>query len=63
MQRSALPVVSTFDIKPLFFEEVKRDRLIPLRCHMKHIDTEIVLNMHVASILKHYLNQGEVPSE
>lgn len=49
MKWSAASLVLLIDVDPLRFEVVKTCGLIPLRCHMNHVETEVVFRMLVSS--------------
>jgi hypothetical protein len=52
MQRRALSVVFAPYVHADLFEEVQRQRLVPLSCNVQHIDAEVIFNLHVSSIVQ-----------
>jgi len=52
MHGSALPVISTSQVKTLIFEEEEGYRLISLGSHVHHIDAEVVLDVHVRTMFE-----------
>ena len=50
MEWSTASVVSAAQIDTLVLEEVERDRLVALGCHVHHVDTKVVVRVDVCTV-------------
>ena len=63
MQRRRIPVILHIDIHIVRLEVVQRNRLVPLRCNMHHIESVGVSDIHVCAIVHQSLHDLNVAFE